>query len=60
MLPNMKACAKHVMFPARFDKCPHCHEDAKSTWRPLTEAQAREAALHSIGRGDADAEQFEG
>jgi hypothetical protein len=30
LLLNMKKCKVHVMYPARFDKCPNCHSDAKS------------------------------
>lgn len=31
LLLNMKECRIHVMYPARFDKCPNCHSDAKTT-----------------------------
>lgn len=41
LLPNMKECKTHVMYPARFDKCPSCYKDAKSTKVVFTPEQIK-------------------
>ncbi len=41
LLPNMKECKTHTMYPARFDKCPSCHKDAKSTKVVFTPEQIK-------------------
>ncbi len=51
-------CEKGHLYPARFDKCPHCHEDAKSSVVPLTKEQVKTAVANSLARGDLDESQI--
>lgn len=60
-LKNMSRCENRHLYPNRFDKCPHCHVDAKSRKpAPLTPEQINAANAISLARGDIDEWQISG
>lgn len=56
-MKNMKSCPKHKWYPARFDKCPSCHSDAKSAPLILSKEDIAKATEVSLARGDLDTSQ---